>query len=226
MAVRFSAYESIREEVHSKGAILVAVSKTRPSSDILGLLNAGQLDFGENYVQELQEKQEQLPDLIRWHFIGHLQSNKAKYIVPFTHLIHGVDSISTLDEINKQALKSDRVSEVLLQVRIAKEETKFGILPEQLSAFAESIASKGYLGVRICGLMGMATNTEDESMISSEFKGLRKSFDQLQMKYMGVGGFDIKVLSMGMTSDYRIALEEGSTMVRIGSAIFGERKPA
>jgi pyridoxal phosphate enzyme (YggS family) len=223
MPVKIREYEAILQEVSSYGAQLVAVSKTKPSQDILELFNHGQRDFGENYVQELTEKQALLSDEIRWHFIGHLQSNKAKYIVPFVHLIHGIDSLSAITEINKQAIRNQVVCKVLVQVRIAREETKSGVLPEALDGFLDAVAKQELPGVRVCGLMGMATNTDDTSVVSSEFRALRKQFVSSAALFRDTPSINLETLSMGMTSDYKIALEEGSTMVRIGSAIFGER---
>lgn len=202
---------------------LVAVSKTKPIEDIRALYDLGQRDFGENYVQELQEKQPQLPPDIRWHFIGHLQSNKVKYIAPFVHLIHGVDSLSLLKEISKQASKNNRVIDCLLQVHIASEETKFGLNEEELQSVLESVKNDGtaFQNVNIRGLMGMASFTDNEALVKKEFSSLKALFD----KYAQVSIFNspFSILSMGMSGDYKIALEEGSNMVRIGSLLFGER---
>lgn len=195
---------------------LVAVSKTKPKEAILEAYNAGQKDFGENYVQELVDKHEQLPKDIRWHFIGHLQSNKIKYIAPFVHLIHGVDSFKLLEEINKQAKKNNRIINCLLQVFIATEETKFGLAFDECESILNSDELQKLQNIKICGFMAMASNTDNESQIRKEFRSL-KEFAQK------VSGFGFRVFSFGMSSDYKIAIEEGSTMVRIGSLIFGER---
>jgi hypothetical protein len=197
---------------------LVAVSKTKPNEMILEAYEAGQRDFGENYVQEMISKFEQLPKDIRWHFIGHLQSNKVKYIAPFVHLIHGVDSIRLLKEINKQALKAGRTINCLLQVYIAREETKFGLDENECLEFFRSGELKAFSNVNVCGLMGMASNTDDQEEIRKEFRSLRN----LQQKLIPLHE-RLAELSMGMSSDHKIAIEEGSTMVRIGSTIFGER---
>ncbi len=222
MAINKQNFLSIIKELGSN-VTLVAVSKTKPVEDILELYNLGQRDFGENYVQELVEKHEQLPKDIRWHFIGHLQSNKVKYIAPFVHLIHGVDSFNLLKEINKQALKNNRVIDCLLQVHIAKEETKFGFdIPELKQLHDTSTGSVHELkNVNIIGLMGMASFTTDEDLIRKEFEELKKCFDaNTQLSTLN---FKLSTLSMGMSSDYKIALQEGSNMVRIGSLLFGER---
>lgn len=194
---------------------LIAVSKTKPASDIMEAYEAGQRDFGENYVQELNDKHAQLPNDIRWHFIGHLQSNKVKYIAPFVYLIHGVDSIKLLKEINKEALKNNRVIKCLLQLHIATEETKFGLDPEE----AESLLKNGELnqlkGIEIAGFMAMASNTENKEQIRKEFNRVKT----LAQKFP-----ELKVLSYGMSSDFQLAIKEGSNHVRIGSSIFGERQ--
>ncbi|MBP6025272.1 YggS family pyridoxal phosphate-dependent enzyme [Ferruginibacter sp.] len=218
MAVTITAYQQIKTELDNKNVALVAVSKTKPIEDIQALYDLGQRDFGENYVQELVEKHEQLPKDIRWHFIGHLQSNKVKYIAPFVHLIHGVDSFNLLKEINKQALKNNRVIDCLLQVHIAKEETKFGFEAHELKQLHELHELKN---ARIIGLMGMASFTTDEGVIRKEFEGLKKCFDENAQ--LITYNLPLTTLSMGMSSDYKIALEEGSNMVRIGSLLFGER---
>lgn len=221
--IKSDNYKSICKELKEKGVTLVAVSKTKPADEIQELYNMGQHDFGENYVQELIEKQSRLPQDIRWHFIGHLQSNKVKYIAPFVHLIHGVDSIKLLSEINKQAAKNNRVIHVLLQVHIAKEETKFGLdeteLQEVLGKNFEQISNLHH--IHVDGFMGMASFTHDQELVRQEFKYLKSLFDQY--KNVQAGNINLQILSMGMSGDYRIAVEEGSTMVRIGSLIFGER---
>jgi PLP dependent protein len=217
MSINKEKYQQIVEELNGK-AILVAVSKTKPAEDILELYNLGQRDFGENYVQELVGKYEILPKDIRWHYIGHLQSNKVKYIAPFVHLIHGVDSFNLLKEINKQALKNNRVIDCLLQVHIAKEETKFGFEAHELKQLHQLHELKN---VNIIGLMGMASFTNDKDLIRKEFEELKKCFDENAQQ--PTSNLQLQTLSMGMSSDYKIALEEGSTMVRIGSLLFGER---
>lgn len=196
---------------------LVAVSKTKPAEDVLKAYDAGQIDFGENRVQEMVGKYEILPKDIRWHQIGHLQKNKVKYIAPFVHLIHSVDSESLLKEINKQALKHERIILCLLQISIADEETKFGMEQEEARRILSSYESN-FPFVKIVGLMGMATFTEDESQIRNEFRTLKTFFDQLKTQNP-----ELKTLSMGMSGDYEIAVEEGSNMIRVGSSVFGER---
>jgi PLP dependent protein len=219
MPVNTEVYQKIITELQSKNVTLVAVSKTKPAEDIKALYDLGQRDFGENYVQELTDKAEQLPKDIRWHFIGHLQSNKVKYIAPFVHLIHGVDSLKLLEEINKQALKNNRIIDCLLQVFIAKEETKFGLDEEELvNVLASQLAN-----VRISGLMGMASFTDSMDTVRNEFKYLKTLFDKHTPLTTHHSPFT--TLSMGMSSDYHIAIEEGSTMVRIGSLLFGSRNP-
>lgn len=193
---------------------LVAVSKTKPNEMLLDAYKAGQRHFGENYVQELVDKEAQLPKDIRWHFIGHLQSNKVKYIAPFVHLIHGVDSFSLLKEINKQAQKNHRVIDCLLQIYIAQEDTKFGLDFKEAEAILNSTEFKGLKNIQIKGFMAMASNTDDEDQIKKEFKSL-KDFSQQFPQY--------NILSFGMSSDYKLAIQEGSTMIRVGSSIFGER---
>lgn len=202
--------------------LLVAVSKTKPIEALKEAYDAGIRDFGENKVQELVDKQPQMPDDTKWHMIGHLQRNKVKYIAPFVHLIHGVDSFKLLKEINKQAKKVDRIIPCLLQMHIAKEESKFGFDEAEMEEMLQSEEVKQLQHVKIVGLMGMATFTENEKVIRSEFKGLKALFDELNSKELPEN-FDLKEISMGMSGDYLIAQEEGSTMVRIGSAIFGSR---
>ena len=223
MAVNKDLYNRILAECQAKSAQLVAVSKTKPVEDIKELYDLGQRDFGENYVQELVEKQPQLPVDIRWHFIGHLQSNKVKYIIPFVHLIHGVDSLKLLQEIDKQALRHQREADCLLQVHIAQEETKFGFGANELEAlFSKDLNELNKLAkVRIRGLMGMASFTHDTEKVRGEYKYLKSLFD----KYVQppTANCQLQMLSMGMSGDYKIAIEEGSTMVRVGSLIFGER---
>ncbi|MBA3683054.1 MAG: YggS family pyridoxal phosphate-dependent enzyme [Bacteroidetes bacterium] len=209
--------------IHLKNSLssditLVAVSKTKPNSMIMEAYDAGQRDFGENYVQELVDKQEQLPKDIHWHFIGHLQSNKVKYIVPFVYLIHGVDSVKLLLEINKQALKNNRIVNCLLQIYIAQEETKFGFSFEECEDFLNSEAFSQLKNIKILGFMGMASNTENEEQIRKEFR-LLKDFAARSLIFNPSS----LILSFGMSSDHKIAIEEGSTMIRIGSSIFGSR---
>lgn len=212
------AYGQIRSELDRANVTLVAVSKTKPVEDVLALYELGQRDFGENYVQELVDKQVQLPPDIRWHFIGHLQSNKVKYISSFVHLVHGVDSLKLLKEIDKQAGKNGRRIDCLLQVHIAGEETKFGFDEKELVASLDEIS--GSVNVRVTGLMGMASFTNDPVIVRAEFHGLRTFLEKLRSLQ---GDIDWQTLSMGMSADYNIAIEEGSTMVRIGSLLFGER---
>lgn len=209
-------------EIEPFNAQLIAVSKTKPNKDLLQAYEAGQRDLGENKVQELTGKFEELPKDIRWHMIGHLQRNKVKYIAPFVHLIHGVDSLRLLVEINKQAAKNNRVINCLLQVYIAKEESKFGLDETELEELLNSAEFAQMENVKIVGLMGMATNTENEAVIRNEFKGLKSLFEEIKTKYNSEK-VEMKEISMGMTGDYKIALEEGSTMIRVGSAIFGSR---
>jgi len=221
MSVHPDAYLRIKKELEEKHVTLVAVSKTKPAEDILALYQLGQRDFGENYVQELVDKAGRLPSDIRWHFIGHLQTNKVKLIAPFVQLIHGVDSLKLLKEINKQGEKTGRVIDCLLQVHIAAEETKFGLdefeLADTIAAADESMLKH----TRVCGLMGMASLTNDTVTVQHEFNQLKKLFDQ----YAGTfyGGKKQGILSMGMSGDYQTAILEGSNMVRIGSLLFGER---
>jgi len=201
---------------------LIAVSKTKPNEDILEAYHTGQLMFGENKAQELQFKYTQLPKDIQWHFIGHLQTNKIKYIAPFVHLIHSVDSFKLLVEIDKEAKKNDRIIDCLLQFYIATEESKYGFDLDEAELLLGSEIYFTLKNIRVVGVMGMATYTEDEQLIRTEFKQLKMYFDTLKTKYFA-NNDDFKELSMGMTSDYHIAIQEGSTMVRSGSAIFGER---
>jgi len=201
--------------------ILIAVSKTKPNSDIMECYEEGQLDFGENKVQELVRKYEELPKDIRWHMIGHLQRNKVKYIAPFIHLIHGVDSFKLLSEINKRALQENRIINCLLQVHIAEEETKFGFNDEEVRTMLNSSEFKELTNIHIYGLMGMATFTEDQNQIRREFQSLKSLFNSL--KPLKNEHITMQTISMGMSGDYLLAIEEGSTMVRVGSAIFGAR---
>jgi PLP dependent protein len=209
--------QKVKESLPSQ-VTLVAVSKTHPVASVEEAYQAGQKDFGENKVQELLQKQKELPADIRWHLIGHLQTNKVKLVVSFVSLIHSVDSVKLLQEINKQALKVNRMVDCLLQIHIASEETKFGMSYEQCRELLDSGLLKDMKGVRIRGLMGMASNTNDENQIQYEFKGLRDFFEECKLK-----DFRFDILSMGMSSDYLMAVSEGSNMVRVGSTIFGER---
>jgi pyridoxal phosphate enzyme (YggS family) len=221
MAVNTTEYKKLIKELSSDGVVLVAVSKTKPNTDILDLYSLGHRDFGENYVQELVEKQAQLPADIRWHFIGHLQTNKVKYIAPFVHLIHGVESLKLLKEINKQALKNNRVIDVLLQMHIAKEETKFGLDEAEFNILLTDPELLSLHNIRICGLMGMASFSDDTELVRGEFKLLKVIFES--SKQLQTSNFKPETLSMGMSSDYKIALDEGSNMVRIGRILFGAR---
>jgi pyridoxal phosphate enzyme (YggS family) len=201
---------------------LIAVSKTKPVEAILEAYHAGQRDFGENRVQEVVPKYEALPKDIRWHVIGHLQTNKVKFIAPFVHLIHSVDSEKLLAEINKEAAKCNRVIPVLLQVFIAQEETKFGFSFEEIEALTAASPETKYPNIRIDGLMGMATNTDDHHQVRKEFQSLKDFFERFKILPIAIGT-KFKILSMGMSSDWKIAVEEGSTMIRLGSSVFGER---
>ena len=219
MSVNKELYLQLDNELKHDAVKLVAVSKTKPFEDVLALYRLGQRDFGENYVQEIQEKQKVLPADIQWHFIGHLQSNKVKYIAPFVHLIHGVDSLKLLTEINKQAAKLNRIINCLLQVHIADEETKFGFNETEIQAVVSELPELN--NVKITGLMGMASFTKDEVKLRAEFKYLKMLFNKYKA-YNSVN-CQMQTLSMGMSSDYKIAIEEGSNMVRIGSLLFGAR---
>ena len=221
MNIHIDKYKEILQELHGK-ATLVAVSKTKPIEDIKALYDLGQRDFGENYVQELTEKYEALPKDIHWHFIGHLQSNKVKYIAPFVYLIHGVDSFSLLKEINKQAFKNNSTINCLLQVHIAREETKFGLSSHELHEMIQLIRKEENLNnVCVKGLMGMASFSTNMDLVRSEFSYLKNLFDANAQP--PTSNLQLSTLSMGMSSDYKIALEEGSNMVRIGSLVLGER---
>lgn len=204
------------------GCKLIAVSKTQPLEKLEEAYASGQRIFGENKVQEVVPKFEALPKDIEWHMIGHLQSNKVKYIAPFIHLIHSVDSGRLLEEINKQAAKAGRTITCLLQLHIAKEETKFGFSEEEVMDLLSSPSFKNLQNIRIAGLMGMATFSDNPEQVRNEFRSLKKFFDTLKTSSLPKG-VDMKELSMGMSGDYTIAIEEGSTMVRVGSAIFGSR---
>ena len=213
--------EKLRKTIPSYVKI-VAVSKTKPAEDILKAYETGHRTFGENKVQELIAKQPLLPENIRWHMIGHLQTNKVKYIAPFVDMIESVDSLKLLREINKQALKNNRVIKCLFQFHIASEETKFGLSTEEAEQILPDPSFGEMKNITINGVMGMATFTDDESILRKEFSALKKYFDYLKNKHFTKDKIFCEI-SMGMTGDYRIAIEEGSTMVRIGTAIFGER---
>jgi len=202
----------------SEAVTLVAVSKTKPISDIMEAYEAGHRIFGENKIQEMVNKYEALPKDIKWHMIGHLQSNKVKYMAHFVDLIHGVDSFKTLKEINKQARKHDRVINCLLQARIAKEETKFGLEFSEIENILQSDELTLLENVNISGLMGMASFSSDKEEVSKEFKSLKMLFDK-----MNDSNLKLEILSMGMSGDYKLAIENGSNMIRVGSAIFGSR---
>ncbi|HVF81380.1 MAG TPA: YggS family pyridoxal phosphate-dependent enzyme [Flavisolibacter sp.] len=233
MHINHTKYFEIVKEAGAAGASLVAVSKTKPPEAIKELYDLGQRDFGENYVQELVDKQAALPKDIRWHFIGHLQSNKIKYIAPFVHLIHGIDSLKLLREVDKQAKKANRIIDVLLQVHVAQEETKFGFDENELKELLNTKEKQEYpnthvsqsllelKAIKIIGLMGMASFSDAESLIRSEFKKLKIIYDD-HVKHP-TPSLNFQTLSMGMSGDYKIALEEGSTMIRIGSLLFGKR---
>jgi hypothetical protein len=220
MPVNIQQYQLIKDELLQNNVQLIAVSKTKPNEDIQALYDLGQRAFGENYVQELVDKEASLPKDIQWHFIGHLQSNKVKYIAPFVHLIHGVDTEKLLQEINKQGIKNNRVIDCLIQIHIATEETKFGFDGPALHELLVSGRVANYQNVRIKGLMGMASFSEDQVLLSNEFSMLKSYFDKARVAFPD-GQFNI--LSMGMSSDYPLAISKGSNMVRIGSLLFGAR---
>ncbi|WP_300599361.1 YggS family pyridoxal phosphate-dependent enzyme [Niabella sp.] len=223
MSVNEQNYKVVLEKTKMTGARLVAVSKLKPVSDIQALYDLGQRDFGENYVQELVEKQPQLPEDIRWHFIGHLQSNKVKYIAPFVHLIHGVDSEKLLIEIDKQARKNNRVINCLLQVHVAEEETKFGFDGAEVTALIDRISSGALVlsNIAIKGLMAMASFTEDTDKLKQEFTAMKTLFERSTKPK--TSNLKLETLSMGMSGDYELALDYGSTMIRVGSLLFGAR---
>lgn len=212
MPVNTIVYKEIKKQLDSNNITLIAVSKTKPVEDIQALYNLGQRDFGENYVQELVDKEAVLPKDIRWHFIGHLQSNKVKFIAPFVHLIHGVDSLNLLKEINKEGEKKNKIIDCLLQIYIAKEETKFGLDAEELKEVIANVEQ--FKNAHIAGLMGMASFSDDLNLVRTEFSRLKSLYNEHP---------PFSILSMGMSGDYKIAMEEGSNMVRIGSLLFGKR---
>ena len=201
---------------------LIAVSKTKPVSDLQEAYDAGQRIFGENKALEMRDKYQELPKDIQWHFIGHLQTNKIKYIAPFVTLIHAIDSLSLLEAVNKEAAKNNRVIDCLLQFHIAQEETKFGLDIEEAKSLLESESFKDLKNINICGVMGMATFTDDAAQVRNEFKNLKNIFETLKENYFKDND-SFKEISMGMSDDYPIAIEEGATMVRVGSKIFGAR---
>ena len=201
---------------------LIAVSKTKPVTDLQEAYDAGQRIFGENKALEMRDKHQELPKDIQWHFIGHLQTNKIKYIAPFVSLIHSIDSISLLEAVNKEAIKNNRVIDCLLQFHIAQEDTKFGLDLEEARLLLESDSYKNLKNINIVGVMGMATFTDDVNQVRSEFKSLKNIFDFLKENYFNEDTA-FKEISMGMSDDYKIAIEEGATMVRVGSKIFGAR---
>lgn len=228
MPVNTIAYQHIVKELANTKTCLVAVSKTKPNEDLMELYHLGQRDFGENYVQELVDKAASLPKDIRWHFIGHLQSNKVKYIAPFVHLIHGVDSLKLLQEINKQAIKNNRVIDCLLQIHIAEEETKFGLNHSEIEAIQLVLPQLN--NIRILGFMGMASFSEDMDKVKREFIHLKSQFDLFKIwseqNPLNATNIGISILSMGMSGDYKLAIDCGSNMVRIGSLLFGARSYA
>ncbi len=214
-------YLNIKEELEQSQTTLVAVSKTKPISSIQEMYDQGQRIFGENRVQELVEKQEALPKDIEWHLIGSLQTNKVKFIAPFISLIHSVDSLRLAQKINDEALKSDRVIDILLQIKIATEFSKQGMEPQVLTELLDTAAFSKLPNIRICGLMGMASFTDDEAQVAKEFRSLQKIFTGLKETHFPFAHF--QHLSMGMSGDYKLAIENGSNMVRIGSLLFGSR---
>jgi PLP dependent protein len=215
-------YDKIIKELEGTNARLVAVSKTKPNEQLMALYDKNQRVFGENYVQELVDKYASLPKDIEWHFIGHLQSNKVKYIAPFVTMIHAIDTFKLLQEIDKQALKNNRIIKCLLQFHIAEEESKFGFDRQEALSFLESDAFKQLKNIELCGVMGMATFTENKTQVKREFQELKSIFDTLKTNYFS-DKTAFKDISMGMSDDYQLAIAEGSTMVRIGSLIFGKR---
>ena len=201
---------------------LVAVSKTKPVSDLMEAYNAGQRVFGENKIQEMTEKWEQMPKDIQWHMIGHVQTNKVKYMAEYVSLIHGVDSLKLLQEINKQGAKHNRVIDCLLQMYIAEEETKFGLDEKELEDILHFVQNDKLQNIKVVGLMGMATFTDNQTQIKKEFLNLKSTFDKINL--LSIVNYQLSIISMGMSGDYKLAIECGSTMVRIGSSIFGNRK--
>jgi PLP dependent protein len=215
--------QNINSSLSGTSARLIAVTKTKPNEDLQAAYEAGCKIFGENKVQEMVQKWEVLPKDIQWHLIGHLQSNKVKYMAPFVAMIHSIDSLKLLQEVDKQAFKANRVIDCLLQIYIAQEETKFGLSQEEALEILDSEEFNAMKNIRIVGVMGMATNTDNQEQIRLEFRGLKSFFEELKTKYSATDNFQLKEISMGMSGDYLIAAEEGSTLVRVGSAIFGSR---
>ena len=220
MSIQLAAYHQLKETTAISNVTLVAVSKLKPASDIQEMYDLGHRDFGENYVQELVDKATQLPKDIRWHFIGHLQSNKVKYLASFVHLIHGIDSEKLLAEVNKQAAKQNRTIACLLQVHIAQEETKFGFDASELNAIAAKIKDNAFPNVSVEGLMGMASFSDDVEKVGSEFDFLKQQFDEMKVR---LSNPSFQKLSMGMSGDYELAIKKGSNMIRVGSLLFGRR---
>ena len=223
MAINTEAFNILKAKSDAAGVTLVAVSKTKSEEDILELYNLGQRDFGENYVQELIKKHESLPKDIRWHFIGHLQSNKVKLIAPFVYLIHGVDSVKLLEVINKEGEKIKRKIKCLLQVHIAKEETKFGFdLIEARQAITHVFVETSFSNIELCGLMGMASFTANQEEVRHEFSSLKLLHEEIRSR-VDVDKNSFSILSMGMSGDYELAISEGSNLIRVGSLLFGAR---
>ena len=223
MAINTEAFNMLKAKSDAAGVTLVAVSKTKSEEDILELYNLGQRDFGENYVQELIKKHESLPKDIRWHFIGHLQSNKVKLIAPFVYLIHGVDSVKLLEVINKEGEKIKRKVKCLLQVHIAKEETKFGFdLIEARQAITHVFVETSFSNIELCGLMGMASFTANQEEVRHEFSSLKSLHEEIRSR-VDVDKNSFSILSMGMSGDYELAISEGSNLIRVGSMLFGAR---
>jgi PLP dependent protein len=215
--------QTINASLANTSARLIAVTKTKPIEDLQSAYEAGCKIFGENKVQEMVQKWEVLPKDIEWHLIGHLQSNKVKYMAPFVAMIHSIDSLKLLQEVDKQASKANRAINCLLQIYIAQEETKFGLSQEEALEILDSEEFKAMKNVKVVGVMGMATNTDNQEQIRLEFRGLKSFFEELKSKYPATDNLQLKEISMGMSGDYLIAAEEGSTLVRVGSAIFGSR---
>ena len=215
--------QKINASLADTSARLIAVTKTKPIEDLQAAYEAGCKVFGENKVQEMVQKWEVLPKDIEWHLIGHLQSNKVKYMASFVSMIHSIDSLKLLQEVDKQAFKVNRVIDCLLQIYIAQEETKFGLSQEEAFEILDSAEFEAMKNVKIVGVMGMATNTDNQEQIRLEFRGLKSFFEELKSKYPTTDNLQLKEISMGMSGDYLIAAEEGSTLVRVGSAIFGSR---
>ena len=215
--------EKIKAELVETSAQLIAVTKTKPLTDLQAAYEGDCKVFGENKVQEMVEKWQVLPKDIEWHLIGHLQSNKVKYMASFVAMIHSIDSLKLLQEVDKQALKNNRVIDCLLQIYIAKEETKFGLSEDEACEILDSEEFKAMKNIRIVGIMGMATFTNDQEQIRLEFRGLKSFFESLKTQYISTENLQLREVSMGMSGDYLIAAEEGSTLVRVGSAIFGSR---